>query len=511
MESAEVKNRRIARNTVFLYIRTFFTMLVSLYTSRIVLQALGVDNYGVYNVVGGLVGMFTIATGPISSAISRFLTFGLGKGDPAHLRRVFSTSINLQGLMGLVIVLLGETVGLWFLNHEMQIPSESLVAANWVLQFTIVSVVIDILNLPYSAAIIAHEKMDAFAFMSVLSVLMKLGLVLLLLVVNVNKLIFFGAGCLVTSFVMRTIYIVYCSRNFEECRYIFCYDKSLIKDMTGFAVWTFLGNSAYMFNTQGVSMLMNVFFGVVLNTAKGLAMQVESAVLSFVNSFTTAFSPQITKSYAEGNKEYMFSVMCRGSKFSIYLFFLFMIPLEYEAPIVLKIWLGEVPEYSVQFLRLSMLCSTIMMLGGPFIQGISATGNIRNYQIAITVVGSLVFPLTWIAYRNGAAASAFYWIYFVVYNILIWLRMWFVRQLLGFKIRRFLYEVFIPVLMCGVLAALPPLAIYRLMSESVMRLFVLTGISVVTTGIIVLYFGMSKHEREFALSKFRRVLIRKTI
>ena len=509
MESAEVKNRRIARNTVFLYLRTFFTMLVSLYTSRIILQALGVDNYGVYNVVGGLVGMFTIATGPISSAISRFLTFGLGKGDTTHLRRVFSTSINLQGLMGLVIVLLGETVGLWFLNREMRIPAESLVAANWVLQFTIASIVLDLLNLPYSAAMLAHEKMDVFAYMSILAVILKLGLVLLLLVVDMNKLIFFGAGCLVTSVVMRAIYMVYCSRNFAECRYEFCWDRSLIKDMTGFALWTFLGNTAYMFNTQGVSMLMNVFFGVVLNTAKGLAMQVESSVMSFVNSFTTAFSPQITKSYAEGNKEYMFSVMCRGSKFSIFLFFLFMIPLEFEAPTVLRLWLGEEPEYSAQFLRLSMLCTATMMLGGPFLQGINATGNIRNYQIAVTLAGWLVFPLTWIAYRVGAAPSAFYWIYFVVYNILVWVRMWFVRRLLDFRIRRFLYEVFIPVVMCGILASLPPFAVSRLMPESVLRLFVLTGVSVVSTGIIVLYLGMNTREREFALSKIKKTLIRK--
>lgn len=509
LETAEVKNKRIARNTIFLYIRTFITMIVSLYTSRIILQALGVDDYGVYNVVGGFVGMFSIAVGPISSAVSRFITYGLGKGDIAKVKLTFSTSVNVQFVLGIIIVLIGETFGLWFLNNKLNIPPDSMVAANWVLQCSIISMVIGLINIPFSASIVAHEKMDIFAYMSILEVGLKLCLVFLVLFAPFNKLIFFSVGVLVNALIMRLIYGIYCTKKFEECRYEFKFDKSIFKEMTGFAWWSFLGSTAYIFNTQGVSMLMNIFFGVVLNTAKGLAMQVESAVISFVNSFTTAFSPQITKSYAEGNLDYMYSVMCRGSKFSIYLFLLFMIPLEFEAPQVLKLWLGEEPDYSALFLRLSMLCTATMMLGSPFLQGISATGVIRNYQIAVTVIGWLVFPLTWVAYRLGFSPEIFYWIYFVIYNILVWVRMWFVRRLLGFKIKDFLYDVFFPVIRCGILSVIPALCICQLMDDSVLRLFVLTGACTVTTSITVLYAGMSKNERAFVISRIQRVIKRR--
>lgn len=505
-ETASIKNARIAKNTALLYVRTLFTMLVSLYTSRIILDALGVDNYGVYNVVGGFVAMFAIVTGPITNAISRFLTYGLGKGDIKKLRTTFSTSINIQLGLGLIVILLGETVGIWFLNNKLNIPPDSMAGAHWALQCSIIAAVLSLINTPYSAAIIAHERMGVFAFMSILDVMLKLGLVLSLVKLPFDTLITYSVGLVIVFLIQRIIYGIYCTRRFYECRYQAVFDKDTFKEMTGFAWWTFLGNTAYMFNSQGVAMLMNIFFGVIINTAKGIAMQVEAAVITFVTSFTTAFTPQITKSYAEGNIEYMHTIMCRGSKFSIFLLLLFMIPLEFEATTVLKLWLGEVPEYSAQFLQLSLLCAAVMQLGAPFYQGIIATGNIRNYQIAVTIVGCLVFPLTWIAYRLGAAPGIFYWIFFFIYNILVWIRIWYVRKLLDFKIKTFTLQVISPIVRCSALSVIPAFIICKLMPPTISRLLITTGVSVITTSLIILYIGMTKGERSFILTKIKSKL-----
>lgn len=506
LESSKVKNERILRNTLFLYMRTFFTMIVSLYTTRVIIRELGIDDYGVYNVVGGFVGMFSIVVGPISNAISRFLTFELGKGNLDRLKITFSTSVNVQIVFGLIIIIIGETFGIWFLNYKLNIPTGSLIAANWVLQCSLISMVISLINVPFFSSIVAHEKMDAFAYMSILEVILKLLLALSLSLSINNKLIFYSIGILAIGIIMRGLYGVYCTRKFEECHYELKFDKAIFKEMFGFAWWSFFGNTSYILNTQGVSMLMNIFFGVVINTAKGIAMQVEGAVLSFVNSFMSAFNPQITKSYAENNMEYMYSVMCRGSKFSFYLLLLFIIPIEFEAPLILKLWLGEVPEYSVSFLRLSLISVASLMLGNPFLQGILATGTIKGYEIAVTIVGCLVFPLTWVAYKIGFYPEIFYWIYIFIYNVLIWIRMRFVKKLLGFKIKVFISNVFLPIICCSLVAILPALCIYLILPESLIRLIILTLVSLIATSFTVLYLGMTNRERAFVIDKVQKII-----
>lgn len=502
----EEKTKRIARNTIFLYIRTFVLLVVSLYTSRILLQSLGVEDYGVYNVVGGFVGMFSIAVGPISSSISRFLTFQLGKDDIDKLKTTFSTSVNVQIGFSLILLIIGESFGVWFLNYKLHIPEDSMVAANWVLQCSLMSMVMSLINVPYFASIVAHERMDTFAYMSILEVALKLFLTLSLLIISFNRLIFYSIGIVVIGFIMRTIYGVYCTRKFEECHYEFKFDKLLFKDISGFAWWSFLGNTAYTFNTQGVSILMNLFFGVVLNAAKGIAMQVESAIMTFINSFTTAFNPQIIKSYAEDDKKYMFTLMCRGSKFSYFLFLLLIIPIEFEANTILNIWLGDVPNYSVSFLRLSLISTASMMVGNPFMQGIMASGQIRNYQIAVSLFAILIFPSTWIAYKIGLSPESYYWVCIITYNILIWIRMWFVKRILDFNIGTFVSDVFVPIVYCTVLSLIPPFIIYFLMPDSILRFIVLSFVSVITTIIVSLAVGMTKGERTFILNKARGLL-----
>lgn len=486
-------------------------MIVSLYTSRIVLQALGVDDYGVYNVVGGTIAMFSIISNPISAAISRFLTYGLGKGDEAKLQTTFATSISILLILGGIIIVLAETIGVWFLNAKMNIPPGSLYAANWVLQCSVISLVLGLLNIPYNAALIAHERMNVFAYMSILEVVLKLAVAFSVLLIQSYRLIIYSIEILACFAIMRGCYWWYCRKYFSECKYSFVLDRPIFREMTGFAWWSFLGSTASTINMQGVDILMNLFFGVIVNTAKGIASQVEIAATSFINSFSTAFTPQITKSYAEGNINFMFSVMGRGSRFSIYLFLFFLVPLEFEAPTVLKIWLGEEPLFSATFLRFSMFCTATLMLGTPFLQGINATGKIRNYQIAAGSTAILVFILTWVAYKINYPPQVFYGIFFVIYNILVWIRMWFVKKLLGYQLKTFLKEVYLPIVLTIVLAFIPPFIVYAFLEEGLLRLFIITFVSILAVGISVYLVGVTTDERSSINNKIKRALQRKPV
>lgn len=503
-ESSRSKSKRIFKNTILLYGRTFLTMIISLYTSRINLEALGIDNYGVYNVVGGFIAIFAIITGPLTNSFSRYLSYAVGKRDITYSANLFSTILNFQILLGFGIVILAEPIGIWFLNNKLNIPSESILAANWVLQCSILNFVVGLINLPYSCSLVAHEKMNIYAMMGILDSLLRLALCYFLFVTPFNVLVTYAVGQLLIYVLMRIIYGIYCTRKFKECRYTATIDKPLLKEISGFAGWSFLGSTAYILNTQGVAVLMNMFFGVAVNAAKAIAAQVESAVLSLVANFSVAFTPQITKSYAEGDKEYMFSIMCRGAKFSVFLMLLFIIPLEFEANTVLGLWLKEVPEWSVTFLRLSLICATINSLGGPFYQGIMANGNIKNYQITMTIIGGLVFPLTWLFFKMGFESYIFYLIYIFIYFILIWVRVYFTEKIIGFKISLFIKKVFGPILLCTVIAVIIPIIIALSLQPGWERLLILTFSSTIWTSMSILFVGMSQPERNFVVSTIRR-------
>jgi O-antigen/teichoic acid export membrane protein len=352
-------NGRIAKNTLLLYMRTILVMLVSLFTSRVVLSALGGDDYGIYNVVGGVVAMFTVVSGALSASISRFITFELGRNDIEKLKRIFSTSINIQIGISLLILLLGETIGVWFLNYKMNIPVERLDAANWVLQCSLITFIINLISVPYNAAIIAHEKMSAFAYISILEVILKLLIVYLLYISMWDKLIVYSSLLVLVAIIIRMVYGVYCNRCFVETRYLLVYDRALIKNMTSFAGWGFFTNTAYMFNTQGINILINMFFGVGVNAACGITMQVEAAIMKFVNDFTTALNPQITKSYAMNDFDTMNKLVIRGAKFSYFLLFILSLPILIETDYILGLWLEEVPEHTVAFVRLAIIGTMI--------------------------------------------------------------------------------------------------------------------------------------------------------
>lgn len=479
-------------------------MVISLYTSRVVLNTLGVDNFGIYNVVGGTISMFSIFSGSLSGAISRFITYGLGEGNLEKLKNIFSTSVSIQLGLSAFVFVMAEIGGLWFLNSKLNIPPDRMYAAHWVLQFAILTFITGLISVPYNACIIAHEHMKVFAYIGILEVVMKLGFVVALYFSPFDKLIVYSILLFLIALILRIIYGIYCKRKFEECTYRFVIDRNLLKEMMGYACWGFLGNTAYIFNTQGVNIIINLFFGVVLNAARGIVTQVEAAVMQFVNNFTTAISPQITKSYASGNKEYMFSLICRGAKFSFFLLLLFLIPIEFEANTLLKLWLGNVPEFAPLFLQLSLIGTAMVLLGNTGFTAIMATGNIRNYQIVVTLVGCLVFPLTWIAYKLGLPAFTTYVIYIVIYGILDWIRLLFMRKLLGFKVMLFVRNVIYPILIVTVLSVIVPTVISMNMAPSVFRFIFLTVGSFITTLACIYFGGLDRNERKTVLMKLRR-------
>lgn len=490
-------SKRIAKNTLLLYIRMLFTMLVSLYTSRVVLDALGETDYGIYNVVGGIVPMLSVLTGALSGAISRFITFELGTGNQERLKQIFSTSVNIQFIMALVAFVLCEVVGVWFLNEKMNIPIDRMEAAHFVLQCSIISFMITLVSVPYNAVIIAHERMSAFAYISIVEVLLKLLIAYLVYISPIDTLKLYALLLLAVSLLIRIIYGIYCSKHFVEAKYYFFIDRSLLKQMFSFAGWNLFGNTAYMLNTQGVNMLVNVFFGVTTNAAQAIASQVSGAVTNFVSSFTTALNPQITKSYAAGNQDYLYKLVCRGTKYTFFIMYLLIVPIFLEADTILGLWLKVVPADTGVFVRLVLISSLATLLGSSMLTAIMATGNIRRYQVVVTVVGCLVFPFTWIAFSIGCPAYTSYLIYTVIYFFLNFIRLFTLKRLMNFSVRYFYRSVLSRIVGYAILSFLLPSMVIYLVQPSFYRFLLVCTVSLPWSLFNIYFIGLEKEERIF--------------
>lgn len=495
MTDTSENNKRIAKNTILLYFRTILLMLITLYTSRVILDQLGVEDYGIFNVVGGVVAMFAVISSSLSSAISRFITFELGKGDTQKLRIIFSTSINIQVAISLIILILGEIIGVWFLNYKMSIPPERLIAANWVLQCSLISFCINLISVPYNALIIAHERMSAFAYISILEAFFKLGICYLLACSPFDKLITYAILMVVVSLFIRLIYGYYCGRNFKESRYLWVNEKSIVREMARFAGWSFLTNTAWIFNTQGVNILVNLFFGVAFNAARGIASQVEGAVMMFVRNFTTALNPQITKYYASGKTEEMFKLMCRGTKFTLYLTLIMLLPLFLETEFILQLWLKEVPPSTVIFAQLALIGSAVNNIGNTCYTACQATGNIKRYSQIITSIGVLVFPLTWLVFKMGFAAESMYIVYIIVYIAVSIACMFMTRYLVKLPLSMFFYRALLPPIIITILASIFPTLINGQMEMGLVRLLVSCITSIISCLMVIYLIGLTTSER----------------
>ena len=492
VSSEQQNNKRIAKNTLLLYFRLLITMCVGLYTSRVVLNVLGVNDYGVYNVVGGVVAMFSLFTSSLSAAISRFFAFALGKQDETRLKSVFSTSVSIQLTMAIVIIIIAEVLGFFFLDR-LNLPVERFDSARWVFHFAVLSFAINLISVPYNAAIIAHEKMSAFAYISILEAVLKLAIVFTLSISSYDKLITYAVLLALVALIIRIIYGMYCKINFQECRYHFSFDKNMLKEMSGFAGWNFFGSGAYLFNTQGVNIVTNIFFGVATNAARGITNQVEGIVKQFVASFTTAINPQIIKSYAAGNLEYMHSLVCRGAKFSYLLMLFFVVPLMFEAETVLSLWLKNYPPEAPLFLKLSLVGTMFDMLGNSTANAAWATGNIKRYYIIVSSVGCLVFPISWICFALGCTAYFSYIVFAIVYAIVMLVKVYIIKDLVKFPAKRFFADVLFRIIPVTALSLiLPSVFFLELNQYRFVRFVAVTIISIISVAIFTFIIGLTK-------------------
>ncbi len=500
-------NKRIAKNTLLLYIRTFIILLISLYTSRVILQALGVDDYGIYNVVGGFVAMFSLLSGALSNSISRYITFELGRGDKERLKNVFSTSVTVQIILALVIIVIAEIVGVWFLNVKMKVPEERMFAANWVFQCSLLTFAINLISIPYNACIIAHERMSAFAYVSILEAVLKFCSVLLLFIIGFDRLIIYAVLMVFVATLIRLIYGIYCGHNFEECHYHYNLNKPLIKEMTSLAGWNMLGAGGVVLNDYGVNVLMNLFFGVRVNAARGLSVQVNAAVTQFVNSFTTAVNPQITKSYAKGNIDYTFSLVTMSSKYSFFLMLLFTVPLIAETPYLLEFWLNNVPDYTVLFIRLTLITSLISTLSTSLYVLAISTGNIKTYQIVVGSLSLSCFFLTYILYKLDAPVEFAYYIGIVINIAILFARLWILSGLTGLSIKRYLRIVVIRAILVTTIASIGTVFLIQLYPDkSLLDISIVVLLCVLFTAGTIFLAGLNIFEKKYLLSLIKKNL-----
>lgn len=497
MSVTSENNKRIAKNTLFLYVRMLLIMGVTLYTSRVVLQVLGVEDFGIYSAVGGFVSMFAVISGSLTAAISRFITYEMGLGNTEKITRIFSVSIIIQLLISGIIVLFSETLGLWFLNMRMNIPIDRLSAANWVYQFSIFTFVINLISIPYNASIVAHERMSAFAYISIFQAFGTLTIAFLIKYSPWDRLVFYAFLMLLLAFFVRFLYSYYCKIHFTECRFRWVWDVGLINKVFGFAGWNFLGASSGILRDQGVNVLLNIFCGLSVNAARSIAMQVNTAVNSFVGNFMMALNPQITKSYASGDRTYMMSLVFQGSRYSFYMLLLLSLPILVETPVLLKLWLGVVPDHTVAFVRLILLYALSESISHTLVTLMLATGNIRNYQLLVGGCQMLNFPIAYILLKLGYAPEMTIVLSIVIAISCLFLRLYMLRGMVGLPVRLFFRKVLLNIFRVMALALVAPACVVWGMEEGLFRFIVNGMVCLCSTVCVVLFIGCSHKERLF--------------
>ena len=506
MSDTSSANKRIAKNTLVLYVRMLFTMGISLFTSRVILQTLGVEDYGISSVVGGVISMFTFINAAMVSSTQRYLNFELVRGDANQLRSVFSTSLQIHALIALAIIVLSETVGLWFLNEKLVIPEARMTAAMWVYQCSILSCAVSIMSTPYNAVIVAHEKMSAFAYISILDVSLKLLVVYLLVVLPFDKLIILAILNLLVQLFIRYIYTIYCHRHFPESYFQFRFNKTLFKEMFGFAGWSFWGNLAAILYTQGLNMMLNIFFGPIVNAARGIAVQVQSAVQQFVGGFQTALNPQITKNYASNNLSQMHSLMFRSARFSFLLLFFLSLPVLMETNFILTLWLKTVPDDAVIFTQIMICISLIYTTANPCIIANQATGKVKIYQMVVGGILLLILPISYVVLKLGAPAYSVFIVHFCIESLAQFSRMYMLRKLIHLPLWQYMKNIYIPIVSTVAIAIILPLVVRMQVAEGWLRFLAVGFTCVLSVGASSYFIGFTKQERVFFLDKSLRLL-----
>ena len=476
-------------------------MLISLYTSRVILDSLGVEDYGIYNAVGGFVSMFSVFRAGLVSATQRFITYDLGKGDLNELNHTFSTCVLIYLMLSVLIVFIGELLGGWFIENKMTIPELRLDAAKIVYHLSLLLLVIGLISNPYHALVIAHEKMSVFAYITIYEALAKLGISYLIYVAAFDKLVVYALLLCLVQLSVRLMYSFYCHRHFPESKISWLFDWRKIKEIYSFTGWAMFGGLAHMGFTQGLNILLNIFFNPTVNAARAIAVQVQAAVSHFVTSFQSAVNPQIIKSYSRGDKEYMFSLIYASSKFSFFLIFLISLPLVIEADQILSLWLKEVPEYSAVFFRLIVVTTIIDAVSNPIMRAVDATGNIRKYQSIVGGLLLLIVPISYIVLRLGGAPYTVFVVHIVMGILAFIARLYLASGIVGISIKVFCGNVLLRIMLLMLLSVILPLFIYFQMDESLARLTLICITSWVAIILLAYSVGLSDGERNFLNAK----------
>lgn len=499
-------NKRIAKNTMFLYFRMMLVMLVNLYTSRIVLQNLGIEDYGIYNVVGGIVTMFTFLNGSLGSATSRYITFELGRKNFQRLNHVFNVALIIHILIAAIIIILAETIGLWFFNEKMTIPSSRQDAAFWVYQISILTCFVSLTQVPYNATIIAHENMKIYAWVGIGEVIGKLVVVYLILISPIDRLVFYALLLCILQISIMMFYRIFCSRNYQESKIRLCRDKSLYKEMFGYAGSDLIGNISVLAQGQGLNILLNMFFGPVVNAARGIAYQVQGAVTQFSNNFMTAVKPQIIKLYAEGKVDEMMRLVHKSSCFSYYLMWIITFPIILESGYILTLWLGKYPDHTVSFLRLIIILCLIQTLKTPRTTVFHATGHIKWTNIIVGSILCASFPLAYLLLKCGFSPESVFWASNITMILSEIASVAVLKRYIKFSAKKYLMNVHIRCLAVTIVSFIVPYLIYKNIPEaSAVRLIATVCSTTLFSSMTIWGIGLDKESK----TSFKQIIKRK--
>lgn len=511
MLSQSTNNKRLARNTIVLYFRMLFTMVLQLYTSRLVLQALGVEDYGIYNVVGGVIAMLNFVNMSLSNADSRFIAVEIGSGNQGSVKKLFSCIMSIHWLFSAIILLFAETIGLWFVMNKLVIPEGRMTAAIWVYQSAVLSSIITIISSPYNGLIIAHEKMSAFAAISIFDALAKFCVAVFLFYSPIDCLISYAILYVLILIIVRLIYTFYCKKNFEESSYNITWDKNISIKVLSFAGWTLTGNVAVMGYTQGLNILLNIFFGAVVNAARGVSVQVQAAARMFFAGFQTAINPQIFKSYAQQDYERLHTLVFMSSRFSFFLMLLVTIPLCMHTQYILELWLGTVPEYTTDFVRIMLAVGLINTLQNPTMTALHATGNIKKVQIVESILLLSVVPLAYVLLKFFCISPVqVFVVYLVIEFMTQFVRVYMIYPIIYLRMVDYFTKVMCPISIVSIASVFICLVISRIIDVSNWwMLFIAVLAYVLATMIIIFLLGLQQSERQLIYRFICKKILRK--
>ncbi len=505
MSDITPNSKRIAKNTLLLYFRMLIQMVVSLYTSRVVLSTLGVENFGIYNVVGGVVTILAFLNNSMSLSVQRYLSFEMGSKGTERLKKIFNIALYTHLMIAFIVLVLGETVGLWFVENCLNLPAERMGAVFWVYQFSVLTCLVSIIQVPYNAVIISNERMEIYAYVSIAEVFLRLAIVYLLYIGDYDKLILYAILTFSVSVFVVSFYVFYCRKKFNEAKVARIWDSTLFKELLSFAGWSSLGEIAWTCVLQGVNIVLNVFFGPIVNTARAIALQVNTAITRFVSNFQVAVNPQIIKKYAAEDRTGMMNLLFRSTCLSYYMMLFLSLPILFEARQVLSLWLGGVPDYTVSFCRLMIINSLIDMISNLLTTVVKAHGKIKKYQLIVSFLLMMNLPASYVCFSLGAVPEVSLYIYGIISVILMWARLYLLNKMVGLSINLFFHKVFVDIFMVTALALIVPFLYYMLSSENLSRLVIIMLLSFSSVSASVYWIGLKENERLY----FRNFIIHK--